>query len=78
MKSVKVNPKSLAYRVYHEAVMLHIERELCRRWPPTTPDEARALQASIAFFDSCTYDEEFLGGEEPADTAVGNIEAAAS
>lgn len=70
------DPRSLTYRAYHAVVMHHIEKELRRRWPATTPVEERTLQASIAFFDSCTYDTEFLEGDEPADAAVANIEAA--
>ena len=70
-----VAPKG--YWAYHELVIAEVRKQLLARGIPRTFKERDALAMAVRFFDvECTYDEDFARGDDPADVAEANIDAA--
>jgi hypothetical protein len=65
------------YWAYHELVIAEVRKQLLARGTPRTFKERDAIAMAVRFFDvECTYDEDFARGDNPADVAEANIEAA--
>lgn len=65
------------YWAYHELVIAEVRKLLVTRWRPRTFKERDALAMAVRFFDvECTYDEDFARGDDPAEVAEANIDAA--
>ncbi len=67
---------TLAYHAFRDAVLYHIARELKSRWPHDESAEYR--RKALLFFETqCTFDIEFLAGDDARECAEAEVDAAA-